>query len=210
MHESDSPPAPPRFRRSTSCELVMAHNDGVCDVSTVQTTPPFEVNLAAGVQKVHKMIADHIALATLASHRLFLLDDVPTIPGETGSIRTSLPTMSFTCILDDLRQGRRRIGAMLHRFLLRVVPRILLKPLFDGFADPLAQLSQIACPEDASTMLELSKNSPSLTNCVEHAHLRASTPPTAVGRTILRNNLAYVAISRSFTPQDSLPCPNTF
>jgi len=84
-----------------------------------------------------------------------------------------------------------------------------LKPLFDGFADPLAQLSQIACPEDASTMLELSKNSPSLTNCVEHAHLRASTPPTAVGRTILRNNLAYVAISRSFIPQDSLPCPNT-
>ena len=66
----------------------MAHNDGVGDVSTVQTTPPFEINLAAGVQKVHKMIADHIALTTLASHRLFLLDDVPAIiPGEAGSIR---------------------------------------------------------------------------------------------------------------------------
>src|SRR5712692_4497227 len=88
MHESDSPPAPPRFRRSARCELVMAHNDGVGDVSTVQTTPPFEINLAAGVQKVHKMIADHIALTTLASHRLFLLDDVPAIiPGEAGSIR---------------------------------------------------------------------------------------------------------------------------
>jgi hypothetical protein len=58
----------------------MAHNHGVGDVSTVQTTPPFEINLAAGVQKVHKMIADHIALTTLASHGLFLLIDVPTIP----------------------------------------------------------------------------------------------------------------------------------
>ena len=76
---------------------------------------------------------------------------------------------------------------MLHRFLLCVMHRLL--EGFDGFTDPLAQLSQIACPEDASTMLELSKNSPSLTNCVERAHLRASTPPTAVGRTILCSNL---------------------
>jgi hypothetical protein len=103
----------------------MAHNDGVGDVSTVQTTPPFEINLAAGVQKVHKMIADHIALTTLASHGLFLLIDVPTIPGEFRFYPTSPPTMSFTCILDDLRQGHRRIGATLYRFLLRVVPRIL-------------------------------------------------------------------------------------
>ncbi len=51
----------------------MAHNDGVGDVSTVQTTPPFEIHLAAAVQKVHKMIADHTALTTLAPHRLFLL-----------------------------------------------------------------------------------------------------------------------------------------
>src|SRR5713226_2031439 len=72
MHESDSPPTPPRFRRSARCELVMAHNDWVGDVSTVQTTPPFEINLTAGVQKVHKMIADHIASTTLASHVLFL------------------------------------------------------------------------------------------------------------------------------------------
>src|SRR6266849_2424025 len=90
MHESDSPPAPPRFRRSARCELVMAHNDGVGDVSTIQTTPPFEINLAAGVQKVQKMIADHIALTTLASHGFFLLIDVPTIPGESGSIRLLL------------------------------------------------------------------------------------------------------------------------
>jgi hypothetical protein len=64
----------------------MAHNDGVGDVSTIQTTPPFEIHLTADVQNVHKMIADHIALTTLASHRLFLLDDVPTIPGESGSV----------------------------------------------------------------------------------------------------------------------------
>jgi hypothetical protein len=113
--------------------------------------------------------------------------------------------MSFTYILDDLRQGRRRIGALLHRFLFRVVPRILEAFVFCLMVLPIpsAQLSQIACPEDASTMLELSNNSPSLTNCVEHAHLRAST------RLLLLVEQFYVAISRSFTPQDSLPCPNT-
>jgi hypothetical protein len=55
----------------------MAHNDGVGDVSTIQTTPPCEIYLAAHVQKVHKMIADHVALTTLASHRLFLLKMSP-------------------------------------------------------------------------------------------------------------------------------------
>lgn len=73
MHETDSPPTPPRFCRNARCQLVMAHNDGVGDVSTIQTTPPFEIYFAAHVPKVHKLIADHIALTTLASHRLFLL-----------------------------------------------------------------------------------------------------------------------------------------
>jgi len=176
MHESDSPPTPPRFRRSARCELVMAHNDGVGDVSTVQTTPPFEINLAAGVQKVHKMIADHIALTTLASHGLFLLIDVPTIPAlaNSGSIRLLLqpcPSHVFWMISDRVAGG----PALRCTASSSASCPEFLKPLFDGFADPLAQLSQIACPEDASTMLELSKNSPSLTNCVEHAHLRAST-----------------------------------
>jgi hypothetical protein len=58
----------------------MAHNNGVGDVSTIQTTPPFEIYLAAHVQKVHKMIADHTALTTLASHRLFLLILYPLSP----------------------------------------------------------------------------------------------------------------------------------
>ena len=73
MHESDTPPAPPRFRRRARCQLVMTHNDGVGDVSTIQTTPPFEIYLAAHIQNVHKMIADHTALTTLASHRFILL-----------------------------------------------------------------------------------------------------------------------------------------
>jgi len=34
---------------------------------------------------------------------------------------------------------------MLHRFLLCVMDRLL--EAFDGFADPLAQLWQLACPE---------------------------------------------------------------
>src|SRR6185295_5822288 len=35
MHESASPPAPLRFRRSARCRLVMTRNDGVGDVSAV-------------------------------------------------------------------------------------------------------------------------------------------------------------------------------
>jgi hypothetical protein len=125
----------------------MAHNDGVGDVSTVQTTPPFEINLAAGVQKVHKMIADHIALTTLASHGLFLLIDVPTIPGESGSIRLLLQPWSshvFWMISDRVVGG----SALCCTASSSASCPEFLKPLFDGFADPLAQLSQIACPED--------------------------------------------------------------
>lgn len=71
MHESDSPPSPPRFCRKTRCRLMMSDDDGVGDVSTIQTTPPFEHYLAGHIQKVHEMIADHTALTTLASHWLF-------------------------------------------------------------------------------------------------------------------------------------------
>lgn len=84
MHEGDRPPAPLRFHRTTWCHLVMTHDDGVGDVSAVQTTPPSEIHLAAHVQDVHKMIADHIALTTLASHKLFS-DHVLTGSGESDS-----------------------------------------------------------------------------------------------------------------------------
>ena len=46
----------------------MAGDDGVGDVSTIQTAPSFENYLAAHIQKVHKVIADHTALTTLALH----------------------------------------------------------------------------------------------------------------------------------------------
>src|SRR5437016_6259470 len=85
MHESDVPPAPPRFRRRARCQLVMAHNNWVGDLSTIQTTPPFEIYLAAHIQNVHKMIADHTALTTLASHRLSP-DIVRTTPRESGAV----------------------------------------------------------------------------------------------------------------------------
>jgi hypothetical protein len=49
----------------------MADDDGVCDVSTIQTTPPVEIQLTAPVQKVYKMIPDHPALTTLTSHGVF-------------------------------------------------------------------------------------------------------------------------------------------
>src|SRR5512141_1688573 len=87
MHENGSPPAPIRFRRGACCRLTMAHNEGVSDVSAVQTTPPFEVHLAADIQNVHKMFVDHIALTPFASHTLCLLAEVLTIPGEPGSAR---------------------------------------------------------------------------------------------------------------------------
>lgn len=46
----------------------MAGDDGVGDVSTIQTAPSFENYLAAHIHKVHKVIADHTALTTLALH----------------------------------------------------------------------------------------------------------------------------------------------
>ena len=137
MHESDSPPAPPRFRWRARWQLVMAHNHRVGDVSTIQTTPPFEVYLAAHVQKVHKMIADHTTLTTLASHRFFLLMLYP-YSWRVMCCPPSPPTMSFTgeaeiifliihhlLILDALRHSHRWISAMLHGFRFRVVPRLL-------------------------------------------------------------------------------------
>ena len=119
MHESDFPPAPPRFRRRVCCQLVMAHNNGVGDVSTIQTTPPFELYLAAHVQKVHKMIAGHTALTTLASHRLFLLILYPlSLASQVLSSFSSNHVLhwgSRDCfpedapfILDDLRHSHRR------------------------------------------------------------------------------------------------------
>lgn len=90
MHEGDRPPAPIRFHRTTWCHLVMAHDGRVGDVSAVQTTPPSEIHLAAHVQDVHKMIADHIALTTLASHKVFS-DHVLTGSGESDSARYSRP-----------------------------------------------------------------------------------------------------------------------
>lgn len=72
MHESAAPPTPPRFCRNTRCRPVMADDDGVGDVPTIQTTPSFENYLAAHIQKVHKVIADHTALTTLALHWLTL------------------------------------------------------------------------------------------------------------------------------------------
>jgi hypothetical protein len=66
----------------------MAHNDWVGDSSAVQTTPPSEIHLAAPVQDVHKMIADHIALTTLASHKVFS-EHVLTGSGESDSAQHS-------------------------------------------------------------------------------------------------------------------------
>lgn len=134
MHESDSPPAPPRFRRRARCQLVMAHNNGVGDVSTIQTTPPFDIYLAAHVQKVHKMIADHTALTTFASHRLFLLILYPLfLASQVLSVFSSNHVLhwgSRHCfpedapfILDDLQHGHRRISTMLYRFLLCIMNR---------------------------------------------------------------------------------------
>src|SRR5205823_5110014 len=137
MHESDVPPAPPRFRRRARCQLVMAHNNWVGDLSTIQTTPPFEIYLAAHIQNVHKMIADHTALTTLASHRLSP-DIVRTTPRESGAVPPSPPTMSFTrqpetifliilFILDDLRHDHRLGGSTLccTATRLHVMPRFL-------------------------------------------------------------------------------------
>ena len=50
---------------------MMAHDHGINDVSAVQTTPPFEVQLAAHVQDIHELVPDHIALTTLASHAVY-------------------------------------------------------------------------------------------------------------------------------------------
>jgi hypothetical protein len=137
MHESDTPPSPPRFRRRARCQLVMAHNNGVGDVSTIQTTPPFEIYLAAHIQNVHKMIADHTALTTLASHRFILLI-LYALSLASRCSPPSPPTISFTgdaeiifliihhlFILDALRHDHGWISATLHGFRLRVVSRLL-------------------------------------------------------------------------------------
>jgi hypothetical protein len=73
VYDRGSPPPPPRLRRNVGRQLVMADNDGVRDVSAIQTPPPTEIQLTAPVQNVHKMIADHPALTSLASHGCFLL-----------------------------------------------------------------------------------------------------------------------------------------
>ena len=72
-----APPSPPRLCRSARWYLVMAHNDRVRDVSAIQTPPSIKIQLTAPVQKVHKMVADHPALASLASHGYFLLIGYP-------------------------------------------------------------------------------------------------------------------------------------
>jgi len=154
MHESDSPPAPPRFRRRARCQLVMAHNNGVGDVSTIQTTPPFEIYLAAHVQKVHKMIADHTALTTLTSHRLFLLILYPlSLASQVLSAFSSNHVLhwgSRDCfpedapfMLDDLRHGHRRISAMLPCFLLCVMNRTCTPPVHP--LRPLLSVEQSLC-----------------------------------------------------------------
>jgi hypothetical protein len=50
---------------------MMVHDHGIDDVSAVQTTPPFEIQLAAHVQDIHELVPDHIALTTLASHAVY-------------------------------------------------------------------------------------------------------------------------------------------
>jgi hypothetical protein len=52
----------------------MSHNHGVGDVSTIQTPPPVEHHFAGHIQKIPKMIADHITLTALALHWHFLLN----------------------------------------------------------------------------------------------------------------------------------------
>lgn len=69
MHDRGCPPAPPRFLRSACPQLMMTYNDGIGDVSTIQTTPPLEIQLTAPIQEIHKMIADQTTLTTLASHK---------------------------------------------------------------------------------------------------------------------------------------------
>src|SRR5262245_15054829 len=70
LHHTDSPPTPLRFRRNARCQLLMTDNDRIGDISTIQTTPPHEIQLTAPIQEVQKMIPDHTTLTTLASHRL--------------------------------------------------------------------------------------------------------------------------------------------
>jgi hypothetical protein len=63
----------------------MSLNHGVGDVSTIQTPPPVEHHLAGHIQKIRKMIADHISLTTLALHWHFLLNRLSPLLGEAGS-----------------------------------------------------------------------------------------------------------------------------
>ncbi len=112
MHERDSPPTPLRLRRSDRCQLVMAHNDGVGDVSTIQTTPPFEIYLAAHVPKVNKMISDHPAMTSLASHRLFLLMMYPLF------LATYLRTLD---LLDRLADRCLGVAQHLTRLFLQIL-----------------------------------------------------------------------------------------
>lgn len=87
MHESIPPPAPLRFCGSVHYRLVMTRDDGVSDVSAVQTTPSFEIHLAADVMNINKMIGDQAALTALASHTPFLRDVGLTISCESVPAR---------------------------------------------------------------------------------------------------------------------------
>ena len=87
MHESVPPPAPLRFCGTVRYRLVMTRDDGVGDVSAVQTTPSFEIHLTADVQNIHKMIRDQAALTALASHTRFLRDEGLTISCESVPAR---------------------------------------------------------------------------------------------------------------------------
>jgi hypothetical protein len=77
------------------------------------------------------LIADHIALTTLASHRIFLLMMSPlSLASQVLSVFSSTHVLHWgrrdwfpdhaPFILDDLRHGHWRIGAMLHRYHLCV------------------------------------------------------------------------------------------
>jgi hypothetical protein len=103
----------------------MADNDRIRDVSAIQTPPPIEIQLTAPVQKVHKMIADHPALASLASHGCFLLMLYFRIPARGGSPHKAL---SLTDHLADRHFGvaQHLVGFFLH--ILRQIVDLAARP----------------------------------------------------------------------------------
>jgi hypothetical protein len=87
---------------------VIADDDGVGDVSTIQTTPPCENYLAGHIQQVHKVIADHTALTTLALHWRILLMISPLlltnqVLGIFSSSAFTLPAVVSRIILNSNR-----------------------------------------------------------------------------------------------------------